>query len=58
MLGDNRTVHAIGIDMNNGKIPPSNTSKNRKFSEVKIIHHVLIYEVPLHMITNICHTTP
>ena len=25
---------------------------------IKIIHHVLIYEVPLHVITDICHTTP
>ena len=25
---------------------------------VKIIRHVLIYEVPLHVITDICHTTP
>ena len=60
MLGDNRTVHAIGMSQqcDDGKIPPSNTPKNRKFPGVKIIHHVLIYEVPLHMITDICHTTP
>ena len=60
MLGNNRTVYAIGMSQHgdNGKIPPSNTPKNRKFPGVKIIHHVLIYKVSLHVITDICHTTP
>ena len=30
----------------------------KQIPSVKIIHHVLIYEVPLHVITDICHTTP
>ena len=30
----------------------------KQIPSVKIIHHVLIYEVSLHVITDICHTTP
>ena len=30
----------------------------KQIPDVKIIHHMRIYEVPLHVITDICHTTP
>ena len=60
MLGDNQTVHAIGMPQqgDDGKIPSSNTPKNRKFHGVKIIYHMFIYEVPFHVITDVYHTTP
>ena len=59
VLGCNQPVSIIGIPVKYYRainLPP-NTPKNENFLRVKIIHHVLIYEVPFHVITDICHTT-